>query len=48
MTAVRAPDQRRSPRRILPLLMSIIFISHFNRIGMSVAGATHLIPDLGI
>src|SRR5688572_21016142 len=28
--------------------MLIIFISHFNRISMSVAGATELIPKLGI
>ena len=35
-------------RRILPLLMAILFISHFNRISMSVAGATYLIPEVGI
>jgi MFS family permease len=38
----------RSPLRILPLLMAILFISHFNRVSMSVAGATYLIPEVGI
>jgi MFS family permease len=28
--------------------MAILFISHFNRISMSVAGATYLIPEVGI
>jgi MFS family permease len=41
-----APD--RASWRVVPLLMAIVFISHFNRISMSVAGDTRIMPEYGI
>ena len=34
--------------RVVPLLMMLVALGHFNRIGMSVAGTERIIPQYGI
>jgi len=38
----------RSSWRVVPILAAIVFLSHFNRISMTVAGDTKLMPEFGI
>ena len=34
--------------RVVPLLMAIVFLGHFNRIAITVVGSERLIPEYGI
>ena len=48
MNPAQSPAPTRVRWRILALLMAICFISHLNRLAMSVAGTERIIPDLHI
>jgi len=43
-----SPHDRTNPRVTVPLLMLVAACGHFNRVGISVAGAERMIPEHGI
>lgn len=47
MSDLRETAPTRVRWRILGLLMALCFVSHLNRLAMSVAGTERIIPDLG-